>query len=411
MKLSTEKRQRLRKLNAKASSDRSADEKAELKSLLDEAADLGDNIIDILNEQDAAPEGQKSTEGDVTAEEVKSIVKGAAIEAVKESGVTSEVIETLKSKLEEQETLKPEDVKNILTDVLGGQPNMAAIKSAIEESVKSHKPSEGVSKEEFESAVADIKKSFNAGRKNVFDAGNGNQGVVEYPIEHRSGNLSVAQKQLFNIMLNATPGLKEHQIEKISNEGIPEEALRQAKAVGSSNLQRLRKALTTGGSNSGAELIAQDLSSELLNRMYLESQVAAEFISAEIDMPTQSFVLPIRTTRPTFVAGSENPGSNPAESSPGTDDVTLTAAKLIGRTNFSYEADEDAIVPVLNMVTNNLASAAADALENAIINGDTAASQDSDASAGDDVTLFDGIRKYALGGSTDRSLCYRRYLD
>ena len=318
--------------------------------------------------------------------------------------MTSEVIETLKSKLEEQETLKPEDVKNILTDVLGGQPNMAAIKSAIEESVKSHKPSEGVSKEEFESAVADIKKSFNAGRKNVFDAGNGNQGVVEYPIEHRSGNLSVAQKQLFNIMLNATPGLKEHQIEKISNEGIPEEALRQAKAVGSSNLQRLRKALTTGGSNSGAELIAQDLSSELLNRMYLESQVAAEFISAEIDMPTQSFVLPIRTTRPTFVAGSENPGSNPAESSPGTDDVTLTAAKLIGRTNFSYEADEDAIVPVLNMVTNNLASAAADALENAIINGDTAASQDSDASAGDDVTLFDGIRKYALGGSTDRSL-------
>lgn len=425
MKLTKKEVERLRELNAKASGDRTADEKNELSSLLAKAADHGEDISKLLaadfdiNAHFKSSRSVDLEDDSLTADAVKQLVTESVTKAIEGKGVTGDVVKALTDRLEKLESVKPDDIKKAIKEVLGdGHSADVDVKSAIEEGLKNFKPEGSVSKEDFDNAIADLKKSFvNKGQKNQFSGSVGfvPDGVVlEFPTEHRAGNLNVAEKQLLNIMMNATPGLKDHQIVAIQNDGIPDATLKHAAISGHRQLESLRKSviyghktLVTGTATSGAELIATDLSSELLNRMYLESGVASEFIASEIDMPTPSFQLPIRTTRPTFYKGSENPGSNPTESSPGTGNVTLTAQKLIGRTNFSYEAEEDAIIPVLGMVTENLASAAADALEDAIINGDTTAThQDSDTNAitGAAAKLFKGIRKYALAGSLDRSL-------
>jgi hypothetical protein len=77
----------------------------------------------------------------------------------------------------------------------------------------------------------------------------------------------------------------------------------------------------------------------------------------------------------------------------------LDAKKLMGRTDFSYEVDEDAIIPILPFVQEQLASAAADAYESAVINGDTAGThQDSDTELIPKAAerSFNGFRKLAL---------------
>ena len=417
MKLTKEEVIKMRELNAIDAAARTDEQKKELSALFQKVAESGSDITKFLAEDfDVESYDARAVkledDGDLTADAVKALVKESVIEANR-GNVSAEDVKALEEKLDGLKSTKPEDIKTAITEALGGlHSNEANFKAAVEKALASHKPAEGVSKEAFGTAIEDLKKSFeNKGKKNQFDTSEFSRKSIDFPIEHRSGNLTVGQKQLLNIMSNATVGMKENQLEAIQNEGIPAEALAYAKAAGTKQLSSLRrkmvygqKAVTTSGD---ADLIPTDLSSDLLNRMYLESEVAAEFVASEIDMPTQSFVLPIRTTRPSFFVGSENPGSNPTESSPGSGNVTLTAVKLIGRTNFSYEADEDAIVAVLPMVTENLASAAADALEGAIINGDTTAThQDSDIHAvtNHSSKLFSGLRKLALAGSTDRSL-------
>jgi len=149
------------------------------------------------------------------------------------------------------------------------------------------------------------------------------------------------------------------------------------------------------------------LASDLQTRMYLESQLAAELMASEVNMPTNPFKFPMTTTRTSFYVGSEAPGSDPTESTPGTSNITLDAAKLTGMSNYSYEVDEDAIIAVLPMIQDNLASGAADAFEGALINGDTTAThQDSDIHAvtGHASKLFKGLRKLALAGSVTSNL-------
>ena len=139
------------------------------------------------------------------------------------------------------------------------------------------------------------------------------------------------------------------------------------------------------------------ISSTLLSRMYMASELAAALTAGEVQMPSNPFTYPLSTTRPVFYVGSE--GGTPTKSDPGTGNLILNAKKLIGQTDYSYEADEDALIAVLPQVLKGLSDSAAEALENAIVNGDTAAThQDSDihAVAAHQAKLFDGIRKLTL---------------
>jgi hypothetical protein len=236
-------------------------------------------------------------------------------------------------------------------------------------------------------------------------------------VEHRSGNLSVAQKQLLNLTMMAAPesvfGKSGEKRPSGMDDGIRANDLKGAIAQGSRAVKSLRdqliygKALTTGGSGSGAELVPTDLSSDLQMRMYLDSQLAAALIASEIDMPSDPFKLPLKTSRTEFYTGSEAPGSDPTGSNPGTGNITLDTAKLIGMAEYSYESDEDSIIAILPMLQEDLASGAAFTFESAVLNGDTTAThQDSDfqAIAGHHAKAFKGIRKLALAGSSSLSL-------
>jgi len=71
----------------------------------------------------------------------------------------------------------------------------------------------------------------------------------------------------------------------------------------------------------------------------------------------------------------------------------------MGMVEYSYELDEDSIVPILPMVLEGLGNGAARAYEDALINGDTTANHmdsDYDAIAKHPARMFKGFRKLAL---------------
>jgi HK97 family phage major capsid protein len=411
--MNKEQVKRLRALLAKKAAERTSDEANELKKLLAHAEEHGVEVFgaDTDDLQSSQKGAHEAADGDALTEaQVKQLVVDGVSEGFKALGFEPEKITQLTKALGEKQGASAEDIEEVVKAVLGGNGIDKDELSKLVEKAAQDAVQRGVSKADIQELFDEHVKQMRRSASKFALPLEADNPLRDFPIEHRQGNLSVGQKQLLNIMVDALPGMKEQQVNAIRDRGIPESLLTQAVQRGKAQLQRLRnahvyggKALTTGSATNGAELIPVDLSSDLLNRMYLESELAAEFVASEVQMPTDSFELPIRTTRPRFYAGAENPGSNPTESSPGTGKVTLSASKLIGRTNFSYEADEDSIIAVLPMVTENLAAAAADALEGAIINGDTAATQDSDASAGDDITIFNGLRKLCIAGSCKSS--------
>lgn len=412
MKLTKAEVIRLRQLHAQES--RTEAEEKEYNGLLSKAAKLGEDTKAMLAEDFDVEKAFGDEEGDVlTADAVKSLVKDSTLEAMKALGIEGDTLANLAKSLDGAKELgTAESIRKAVTDALGNASiNGKELSKALDAAFQKHTPKEGVSVKEFNKAIEDLKNELSRSpSKKAFQV----EGVVDFPIEHRSGNLSVSQKQLLNTLVKrVNPNDTEAERLAKMNADIPEDILRNAIARGQKNLASLRNQAVygqktiTSGSSPGSHFVPTDLSSELFQRMYMNSALAAEFISSEVNMPTPTFVMPVRTTRPTFYVGSENPGSNPTESSPGTANMTLVAAKLIGKTAFSYEADEDSIIPVLPWVAENLASAASDALEGAIINGDTTAThQDSDihAVSAHYAKLFKGLRKYANAGSLSRSL-------
>jgi HK97 family phage major capsid protein len=261
---------------------------------------------------------------------------------------------------------------------------------------------DGISEGDLKKIVAEAVKSAMPSRHQQASS---DAYEIEFPIAHRAGNLAVAQKQLLNCMLK-----------KPMDDGIPESLLKSANERGELYEKRLQlggyqgiigrkvSSLTAGGANAGADLMNIGLSSVLLERLYLSSELASRMISQEIVMPTNPFNLPLTTTRPTFQAGIPEL-TPPAASGPGTARPVLNAEKLMGMVQYSDEADEDSLIAILPMVTNQLGLAAGQALEDAILNGDTTLTQDlapggGAIAANDPKSLFDGIRKLTLAQSS-----------
>lgn len=364
---------RLGELSAMAPDKLNAEQKSELASLQAKAAAL-------------AEDGKQSSADDVTmtADDVKALVT----EALKNFNANA------------PNALTADQVKGVVETVVKGEKlDAKTITDSVLAEVKKILPSAGASTEDVKNIVAEALKNFRPGSKMQFDAPGDTD--VEFPIAHRAGNLSVDGKQLLNVMTG-----------KALNADIPESLLKDAEKRGEAREKRLvgqlrvggvnaQKALTTSGAGTGAEFMNVTLSSTLLQRMYLESQLAATLLASEIQMPTDPYKFPLATTRPKFKIGAEN--SAPTAGDPGTSGLTLTSKKLIAKVEYSYEADEDSIIAILPMILAQLGSSAAESYEDAVINGDTAAThQDSDtqldAVAG--ARAFDGIRKLALAQSS-----------
>lgn len=221
---------------------------------------------------------------------------------------------------------------------------------------------------------------------------------LEEVVSFTKGNLPLHAKQFLNVLMR-----------KNMNEGIDQALIDRGVKLGEKTIQDYRgkaqmldrmrgKAITSTGSAAGDELVHRDLSSELQRQLYLSSDLAALMMAREIDMPSQPYDFPLSITRPSFyLQGTENTASDPSTPSTGT--ITLDAKKLMGKVEYSYEAEEDAIIPILPWLQTLLAEGAADAWEHAMINGDsTATHQDTDEEALTDspAFAFKGFRKLAL---------------
>lgn len=331
----------------------------------------------------------QDTEGALSADEVSQLVGKQVTEAIRQE--------------------LPKHVQNGVT--------LDGIKTIIVDVMKEYaKDSKTVTRENLGELVTDVcRKQFDAFRKDnrfVLDPSDaagtaggksGNRPTasadIEIPVSWRKGNLPVHGKQLLNILM------KRHRDEGIDAAFLDKSIERGEKTVHdyrshARQLEQARsgKALTSTGEATGDELVHRDLSSELQRRFYLSSDLAALMMAREIDMPSQPYDFPLSTTPPTFyLESAEN--TNATGSDPGTGLVTLDAKKLMGMIEFSYELEEDAIIPVLPWVQERLATAAAESWEDALINGDDSAThQDSDyhAISKHAAKAFKGFRKLSL---------------
>jgi len=417
MKLNQTEKKRLRELNGK--SDRTEEEESEFQGL---KARAEASEYDYEGDDPELEEGGKSKKDDdddpnvLDEDGIKSLVKDAVTDVFKSAGLDKDTLEKLGESIDGSKGVSAEDLKKAINDALGGEGvDEEALAKELEKRLKKD---DGSAKklEDVEKLVKGLKDEFaKVGKRHSRMI---HQGVVEVaPVGHRKGNLSVAEKQLLNICmmhakqeaLDASDGGHGIKRPEGMNDGISEEQLAGAKRNGEGYIKSMTHqaihqgkaaapGMMTDAPGFGAELINTELSSEIVARMYLESEVAARLLATEIEMPTGTFKLPVSTTRPTFYRGEEARAAQ--VSRPGTGEVILDAKKMIAQTNYSYEAEEDSIIPLLGFLQGQLAVSAADALEQAFINGDDSGNHmDSDVLATlDQRKVWKGFRKYAIEG-------------
>lgn len=166
----------------------------------------------------------------------------------------------------------------------------------------------------------------------------------------------------------------------------------------------LRKALDTATAAEGQEWVPTLMSANLIELFRLGSSVASLF--PDIPMPSNPYDIPYFGAAAQFYYVGESTSDEPSKASPttpGTGKQTLTAKKFKARTLFSDELSEDSIVPVLPALRSELVTAGAEALEDAIINGDvTATHMDADVVDSRDVRkIWKGLRMHTVT-TTDR---------
>lgn len=308
-------------------------------------------------------------------------------------------------------------------------PTLDDIKAAVEAAFKTHTEAKKVpTTDEIKSIVGAIVteqvKNIRVPGKQLGNANdpdpNANpEGRISIPTTLRKDNLPLHLKQLFNLMTwgKTNTGVPH---KSILNDGIRDSDLQAACQKGERELDRVRgKAMSmtpvefvahgrkTLATADNGDFVPVDLSSELQRRLYLESVLAGLLASRELEMPSPDYRLPLTTTLPSFgLFSTEN--TLAIGSDPGTDGIHLIAKKVMGRCDYSYEIDEDSIIPILPLITSSLAQSAGLALDSMIINGDTTATHmDSDiaANAGLPTNMvaaekaWKGFRKFALAAS------------
>lgn len=384
--LTEEQKKRLAALHIKDAAALTEQEQKELAALTTMAEVDGLSIDDAFMAQYGPTEDRP-----LTGDELKKHISDAVTEGLKHySGNmdVSKLAEEITKSLNIPDTGKgiaPEDLKSAVASALSAE--------AIIESLQSKLPTVP-GEDQIKKLVEEV---VNANLRNQSKNFYPVDEDINVPLSGHKGNLSVAEYQLLNICKMTGKVIDAKNVPTDINDGIPESVRKSAEQAGAKFVQSLRMGRKDVFTTGDRHIFPSDLSSTLLYRLYLESQLAAALISQEIPMPTDPYTLPIATTRIKYRKGSEAPATTTADKI-GLSDVTLKTAKLIGITDFSYEAAEDSIIPVLPMLMDDLAKGAVESLENAIINGDTATThQDEDITAADDAAkLFDGLRKFAL---------------
>lgn len=344
-------------------------------------------------------------DGDAPAGGGKTVLTSEALQKMITDS-TKAAVDSLASKLPQGITLSPENLKSI-SDAVAATLSLQAGAAggtkgnegkAVEFTVDNKALGESI-KGAMEAAFASIKLPS---RMEHQGKGNDDPHDISLPISHRSGNLSVGAKQLLNVACR-----------KSMNDGVADDLLLRANKNGAKALEVIRRQAQLGlsvkaiitSTTPGSNLIDVDLSSDIMQRLYLSSDLAAALMASELVMPTNPYKIPLSTTRPVFTIGGENSGPG-ADTAPGTGQVTLETKKLMAKVYYSYEQDEDQIVPILPWLQDQLARSGGEHFEGAVIGGDADGTHiDSDiqaAGADNYLKAFNGFRRAGLLNSATK---------
>jgi HK97 family phage major capsid protein len=167
----------------------------------------------------------------------------------------------------------------------------------------------------------------------------------------------------------------------------------------------INAAINTDNAGEGADWVPTMLSPDLIDRVELQLKVLALF--GETPMPSNPYELPGRSVdRKKLARGVQNDADTAQTAVKkiqiGSRKVTLTAKKFWGEALVSKEAEEDAIIAQMPLIQDELQRYLRFDLEDAALNGDTAAALDTAAGfylADDPLKNWDGLRKLALAAA------------
>lgn len=168
------------------------------------------------------------------------------------------------------------------------------------------------------------------------------------------------------------------------------------------------RALDSTTSAKGVEWVPTELSSQVIERINLPLRVAGLFPT--IPMPTNPYDIPglgvARVRGGKAVEQTADTGQTAFKKiTPGTRKITLTAGKFASTMLVSKEVQEDALIPVLPFMQQEIVDFLAADIEDCVLNGDgTGGHQDSDVTDADDPRrVFDGLRLMGLAQAGTRS--------
>lgn len=286
---------------------------------------------------------QEVDQSALTEQELASVIKGCVQDEL--FGMS----EQIQDRLENSAT--KEDLERAVKKYASEQVNADDL---VEKITKSLPKGESLNEASLTNAFSKAISSLPVASNHEYPIQKEENMTIEVPFGNRKGNLTIASKQLLNILES-----------KDINDGISDAQLR----VATQNGEKLRsKAITTARATpvaDGGAFVNTDISTQLEERVYLESAVASAFRAQEIQMPTQNFEIPLLTGRPAFAVKAE--GATAVESNPAMTNRTLNSKKFMGLSIYSYELDDDAVIAILPMIQDQLAKGAASALEQAIL--------------------------------------------
>lgn len=172
--------------------------------------------------------------------------------------------------------------------------------------------------------------------------------------------------------------------------------------------------------NYGDEWVGVYYSGDLWEAIRHEAAILSMLPQMEVPQGAESVVIPLESTDPTWYKVAQaasltsNPGGIPTNtvtaSNLGTANQTMTLAKMGARVLWTGELEEDAVLPYVAQLRQQLAVSGAEYLESAIIDGDTETGATTnindiaDTPGGTEYWLtVDGFRKLALVTNTANS--------
>jgi len=202
--------------------------------------------------------------------------------------------------------------------------------------------------------------------------------------------------------------LADKTLRAVNNRELPYEA-----AKGLTQYTKANELDTVGQTGYGAEWAADSWRSQLWQKVRQDNVVAPLF--SFVEMPTNPYELPFESSDPTVYFVPEttdtaqlNPSASPITASKvGSGKIQMSAKKLALRIAWSSELNEDSLIPIIANYRQQAIRAMQNAIDNVLINGDTATGAntnvnliDGTPTTGTKYLAFDGLRKYALVTNT-----------